>query len=334
MNIAINGFGRIGRQALRIILEKHPELNVVLINDPGDGAALAHLLEFDSNYGHFDCEASFTSGALTVKEKKITVTQTKDPAGLPHQEKKVDIVLECTGKFCKKEDASLHLKAGAKKVILSAPGKDEIDGTFVLGVNEETYDPKTMNIISNASCTTNSLAPVAKVLDESFGIVNGLMTTIHSYTNDQVILDVAHRDLRRARAAALNMIPTSTGAAKAIGLVLPNLKGKLAGISVRVPTPTVSLTDLTVILAKEATAEQINAAFEKAAAGPMKGILGVEKRPLVSMDYKQDPRSSIVDAPSTQVIGNRLTKVLAWYDNEWGYSCRLVELAAFIGKKL
>ena len=199
MNIAINGFGRIGRQALHLILEKHPELNVVLINDPGDGATLAHLLEFDTNYGHFDCAASFQDGVLTVKGKKITVTQTKDPATLPHKEKKVDIVLECTGKFCKKEDASLHLKAGAKKVILSAPGKDEIDGTFVLGVNEGTYDSKKMHIISNASCTTNSLAPVAKVLDEAFGIEHGLMTTIHSYTNDQVILDVAHKDLRRAR---------------------------------------------------------------------------------------------------------------------------------------
>jgi len=334
MNIAINGFGRIGRQALHIILENHPELNVVLINDPGDGATLAHLLEFDSNYGHYDCKASFADGVLTVKSKKITVTQLKDPAALPHKALKVDIVLECTGKFCKKADAELHIKAGAKKVILSAPGKDEIDGTFVLGVNEETYDGKKMHIISNASCTTNSLAPVAKVLDETFGIEVGLMNTIHSYTNDQVILDVAHKDLRRARAAALNMIPTSTGAAKAIGLVLPNLKGKMSGISVRVPTPTVSLTDLTVILKKKVTAEEINAAFEKAASGKLKGILGVEKRPLVSMDYKKDARSSIVDTLSTQVIGDRLAKVLAWYDNEWGYSCRLVELAKYIGQQL
>ncbi|MDD4287244.1 MAG: type I glyceraldehyde-3-phosphate dehydrogenase [Candidatus Peribacteraceae bacterium] len=342
MNIAINGFGRIGRQALHLILENHPDMNVVLINDPGDGATLAHLLEFDSNYGHYDCGATFKDGTLTVKGKKITVTQTKDPATLPHKELKVDIVLECTGKFCKREDAALHLKAGAKKVILSAPGKDEIDGTFVLGVNEGTYDPKKMSILSNASCTTNSLAPVAKVLDESFGIAFGLMTTIHSYTNDQVILDVAHKDLRRARAAALNMIPTSTGAAKAIGLVLPNLKGKMSGISVRVPTPTVSITDLTVTLKKKTTAEEINAAFEKAAAGPMKGILGVEKRALVSMDFKKDSRSSIVDAPSTQVIDDgsaslttgTLAKVLAWYDNEWGYSCRLVELAEFVGKRL
>lgn len=334
MNIAINGFGRIGRQALHIIFEEHPDLNVVLINDPGDGATLAHLLEFDSNYGHYDCGASCADGVLTVKGKKIAVTQTKDPSTLPHKEKKVDVVLECTGKFCKKEDASLHLKAGAKKVILSAPGKDEIDGTFVIGVNEQTYDPKKMHIISNASCTTNSLAPVAKVLDETFGIEVGLMNTIHSYTNDQVILDIAHKDLRRARAAALNMIPTSTGAAKAIGLVLPSLKGKMSGISVRVPTPTVSLTDLTVILKKKATAEEINAAFEKAAGGKLKGILGIEKRPLVSMDFKKDARSSIVDAPSTQVIGDKLAKVLAWYDNEWGYSCRLVELAEFIGKQL
>lgn len=334
MNIAINGFGRIGRQALHIILEQHPDLHVVLINDPGDGATLAHLLEFDSNYGHYDCAASFTDGTLTVKGQKITVTQTKDPATLPHKELKVDIVLECTGKFCKREDAALHLKAGAKKVILSAPGKDVIDGTFVLGVNEETYDGKNMHVISNASCTTNSLAPVAKVLDDTFGIEVGLMNTIHSYTNDQVILDVAHKDLRRARAAALNMIPTTTGAAKAVALVLPQLKGKLNGISVRVPTPTVSLTDLTVVLKKDTTVEEINAAFEKAASGKLKGILGVERRPLVSMDFKKDPRSSIVDAPSTQVIGDNLAKVFAWYDNEWGYSCRLVELAKFIGASL
>jgi glyceraldehyde 3-phosphate dehydrogenase len=334
MNIAINGFGRIGRQALHIILEKYPDLNVVLINDPADGATLAHLLEFDTTYGHFDCGASFADGKLTVRGRTIMVTQTKDPATLPHKDLKVDIALECTGKFCKKEDASLHLKAGAKKVILSAPGKDEIDGTFVMGVNEKTYDGKTMHVISNASCTTNSLAPVAKVLDEAFGIEYGLMTTIHSYTNDQVILDIAHKDMRRARAAALNMIPTSTGAAKAIGLVLPQLKGKMNGLSIRVPTPTVSLTDLTVTLKKKATVEEINAAFEKAAAGPLKGILGMEKRPLVSSDFKKDERSSIVDALSTQVIGDTLAKVFAWYDNEWGYSCRLVELAEHIGKKL
>jgi glyceraldehyde 3-phosphate dehydrogenase len=334
MNIAINGFGRIGRQALHIILEKHPELSVVLINDLSEGTTLAHLLEFDSTYGHFDCGASFSSGKLTVRGRTITVTQVKDPATLPHKDLKVDIVLECTGKFCKKEDAALHLKAGAKKVIVSAPGKDEVDGTFVLGVNEETYNPKTMHVISNGSCTTNSLAPIAKVLDESFGIEVGLMTTIHSYTNDQVILDISHKDLRRARAAALNMIPTSTGAAKAIGLVLPSLKGKLNGLAVRVPTATVSLTDLTVLLKKKTTAEEINAAFEKAASGKMKGILGVEKRPLVSSDFKRDERSTIVDAPSTQVIGDHLAKVFAWYDNEWGYSCRLVELAEYVGERL
>lgn len=334
MNIAINGFGRIGRQTLHIMLEKHPDLNVVLVNDPGDGKTLAHLLEFDSNYGHFEGNPSFADGKLTIKGKTITVTQTKDASVLPHKDLKVDIVLECTGKFCKREDAAIHLKAGAKKVIISAPGKDEIDGTFVLGVNEETYDPKTMHIISNGSCTTNCLAPMAKVLDESFGIEYGLINTIHSYTNDQVILDISHKDLRRARAAALNMIPTSTGAAKAIGLVLPRLKGKLNGLSVRVPTPTVSLTDLTVLLKKKATAEEINAAFEKAASGPMKGILDVEKRPLVSMDFKKDARSSIVDALSTQVIGDHLAKVLSWYDNEWGYSNRLVELAEYVGKKL
>ncbi|MFH0770224.1 MAG: type I glyceraldehyde-3-phosphate dehydrogenase [Candidatus Peregrinibacteria bacterium] len=334
MNIAINGFGRIGRQVLRIILEKHPDLKVVLINDLVEPATLAHLLEFDSTYGHFNCTITLKDGSLVTDHGTIKLTASKDPSVLPYKELKVDLVLECTGKFTKREDAAIHLKAGAKKVIISAPGKDELDGTFVLGVNEETYDPKTMHVISNGSCTTNSLAPVVKILDESFGIEHGLMTTIHSYTNDQVILDVAHKDLRRARSAGLNMIPTSTGAAKAIGLVLPNMKGKLNGLAVRVPTPTVSLTDLTVQLKKKATAEEINAAFEKAATGKLKGILGLEKRPLVSTDFKGDTRSSIVDALSTQVIGDSLAKVLAWYDNEWGYSCRLAELAAFVGKQM
>ena len=334
MNIAINGFGRIGRQALRIILTSHPDLRVVLINDLTDGATLAHLFEFDSTYGTFESEAEFKDGKLKTKHGAITLTTCKDPAELPHTQCKVDVVLECTGRFTKKADAALHLKAGAKKVIISAPAKDEVDGTFVIGVNHESYDPKTMHVISNASCTTNSLAPVVKVLDETFGIEHGLMTTIHSVTNDQVILDFPHKDLRRARSAGLNMIPTTTGAAKAVGLVLPHLKGKLNGLSVRVPTPTVSLTDLTCVLKKATTADAINAAFARASKGALKGILGIENRPLVSMDFKGDARSSIVDGPSTQVMDGTLAKVLAWYDNEWGYSNRLVELAAYVGRKL
>lgn len=333
-NISINGFGRIGRQALRIILEKHPDLHVVSINDLTNGETLAHLFEFDTTYGKFDSMASFKDGKLKTKFGDITLTAEKDPTKLPHKDLKVDIVLECTGKFTKKADASLHLAAGAKKVIISAPAKDEVDGTFVIGVNLEKYDPKSMHIVSNASCTTNSLAPVVKVLDDAFGIVSGLMTTIHSYTNDQVILDFPHKDLRRARSAGLNMIPTTTGAAKAVGLVLPHLKGKLNGLSVRVPTPTVSLTDLTVVLKKATTPEEINAAFKKAEAGTMKGILGVEDRPLVSMDFKGDERSTIVDSSCTQVMDGTLAKVYAWYDNEWGYSNRLVELAKYIGSKL
>ncbi len=333
-NIAINGFGRIGRQALRIIIEKHPDLHVVSVNDLTDGATLAHLFEFDSTYGNFDSEADYKDGKLVTKFGEIVLTAEKDPTKLPHKNLKVDIVLECTGKFTKKADAALHLQAGARKVIISAPAKDEVDGTFVLGVNEKTYDPKTMHIVSNASCTTNCLAPMAKVLSDTFGITYGLMTTIHSYTNDQNILDFPHKDLRRARAAAINMIPTSTGAAKAIGLVIPELQGKMNGTSIRVPTPTGSITDLTVVTAKPTTVEEVNAAFEKAATGPMKDILGIEKRPLVLQDFVMDPRSSIVDAALTQVIGGTLVKTFSWYDNEWGYSNRIVELAKYMGERL
>ncbi len=338
MNIAINGFGRIGRQALRIIEEKHPDLNVVLINDLTDGETLAHLLEFDSTYGRYASgKISFKAGVLKTDNDEIKITASKDPALLPHKELKVDVVLECTGRFTKREEAALHLKAGAKKVIISAPCKDKADGTFCIGVNEETYDPKTMDVISNASCTTNCLAPMAKVLHDNFQIIGGFMTTIHSYTNDQQLLDLPHKDLRRARAAALSMIPTSTGAAKAIGLVIPDLLGKLDGISIRVPTPTGSITDLVVVVKKETTKEEVNAAFEKASKGKMKGILGYETRPLVSRDYVGDPRSSIIDAPNT-FVGTRdgitSIKALSWYDNEWGYSNRIVELAKFIGEKL
>ncbi|MFA6038997.1 MAG: type I glyceraldehyde-3-phosphate dehydrogenase [Candidatus Peribacteraceae bacterium] len=333
-NIAINGFGRIGRQALRIVIDEHPDLHVVAINDLGDGPTLAHLFEFDSTYGNFEADSEFKDGKLVTKHGAIPFTAVKDPSQLPHKDMKVDIVLECTGRFTKKDDAALHIKAGAKKVIMSAPAKDAVDGTFVMGVNHETYDPQTMHVVSNASCTTNCLAPMAKVLHDSFGIEYGLMTTIHSYTNDQNLLDLPHKDLRRARAAAINMVPTSTGAAKAIGLVIPALEGKMNGVAVRVPTPTGSITDLTVTLKKEATAEQINAAFEAAADGPMNGILGLEKRPLVLQDYVGDPRSCIIDAALTKVIGGNLAKVFGWYDNEWGYSCRIVELAEFMGKKL
>ena len=328
MNIAINGFGRIGRQALRIILEKHPEVRVVLINDLTDDTTLKHLFQFDSTYGRYENPKAFDG---------IMMTAEKDPAALPYSKLKVDVVLECTGVFRTREKASAHLKAGVKKVILSAPGKDEIDGTFVIGVNENQYDAGKMDIISNASCTTNCLAPMAKVLHENFVIKSGFITTIHSYTNDQRILDFPHKDLRRARSAAENLIPTTTGAAKAVGLVIPDLKGKLDGMAVRVPTPTGSITDLVVTVEKSTNAEAVNAAFKKASKGSMKGILGYEERPLVLRDFVGDSRSSIIDAPSTKVMSDgdtTIVKVIGWYDNEWGYSCRLVELAEMVGGKL
>ncbi|HLD07492.1 MAG TPA: type I glyceraldehyde-3-phosphate dehydrogenase [Candidatus Peribacterales bacterium] len=338
MNLAINGFGRIGRQALRIIQTKYPEIEVVLINDLTDGHTLAHLFEFDSTYGHFDCgDSCYKDGLLSTKHGAIRVTASRDPATLPHRELKVDVVLECTGAFTKREDAAKHLDAGAKKVILSSPAKGDIDGTFCIGVNEKDYDPKTMHVISNASCTTNCLAPMAKVIHENFTIKQGFMTTIHSYTNDQNLLDLPHKDLRRARAAAENLVPTTTGAAKAVGLVLPALKGKLDGFAIRVPTPTGSMTDLTVIVEKETSVEKVNAAFKKASEGPLKGILGYEERPLVLKDFVGDPRSCIIDAALTSVRtenGQTLVKVLGWYDNEWGYANRLVELAELVGSKL
>ncbi len=336
MNIAINGFGRIGRQALRIILEKHPKVNVVLINDLTDTKTLAHLFEFDSTYGIYASnEVSSTETSIKIRRNSIQVTALKDPAELPHKDLKVDVVLECTGRFTKRDEAALHLKAGAKKVIISAPCKDTADATLCMGVNHETYDPKTMHVISNASCTTNCLAPMAKVLHDSFGIDHGYMTTIHSYTNDQNLLDLPHKDLRRARAAAVNMVPSSTGAAKAIGLVLPDLNGKLSGISIRVPTPTGSLTDFTVVTKKSTTTEEVNAAFEKAASkGSLKGILRVENRPIVSHDIVGDPSSCIIDSALTNVTSGNLVKAFGWYDNEWGYSNRIVELAEYVGGKL
>lgn len=332
MNIAINGFGRIGRQALRIIFEKHPDLNVVSINDLTEPAMLAHLFEFDSTYGHYDAGISISGDTLKTKHGSIKITAEKDPTKLPHKDLKVDVVLECTGRFTKREDAAMHLKAGARKVIVSAPCKDKADATICIGVNEDIYDAKTMDVISNASCTTNCLAPMAKVLNDSFGIVSGLMTTVHSYTNDQNLLDLPHSDMRRARAAAVNIVPTSTGAAKAIGHVIPELDGKLNGVAIRVPTPTGSITDLTVITSKKTTKEEVNAAFKKAEAGRMKNILQVEDRPLVLKDFVGNPHSCIIDSELTQVIGDNLVKVFGWYDNEWGYSNRLVELAAMVGK--
>ena len=335
MNLAINGFGRIGRQALRIILTKHPDIQVVLINDLTDPETLAHLLEFDSSYGHFDDgNVSVKGDMLITKGQSIKITAQKDPSLLPHKDLKVDVVLECTGFFTERNKAAVHLTAGAKKVIISAPAKDQVDGTFCMGVNNETYDPKTMHIISNASCTTNCLAPMVRVLQDAFGIEHGFMTTVHSYTNDQNLLDLPHKDLRRARAAAINIVPTSTGAAKAIGLVVPELLGKMNGISIRVPTPTGSINDISVTLSKKVTKEEVNAAFEKAAKGKMKGILRVETRPIVSKDIVGDSHSCIIDAALTDVIGDSMVSAFGWYDNEWGYANRLVELAQYVGEKL
>ncbi len=331
--VGINGFGRIGRQALKAIIERSPDLEVVAVNDIVDVATNALLFKHDSTYGAFGGTVEHTDDAIVVNGKVIRSLMVSNPAELPWRDMGVDIVIESTGRFTDADKARAHVEAGAKKVIISAPAKKE-DVTIVLGVNEATYDPAAHTIISNASCTTNCLAPVAKVLNDTFGIERGLMNTIHSYTNDQRILDVAHKDPRRARSAGLNIIPTSTGAAKALSLVIPELKGKLDGFSLRVPTPTVSIVDLTVDLGREAVADDLNAAFRAAAAGPMKGILGVSDEPLVSTDFKADARSSIVDSAYTLVIGGRFAKVLAWYDNEWGYSCRVADLARFVAERL
>jgi len=329
MKVAINGFGRIGRQFLRAALKKGSAIELIAINDLVPAEQLAHLLEFDSVYGRFDGEVKVDGDELLVNGKAVKIFAERDPAVLPWADLGVDVVVESTGFFTNRAGASKHLTAGAKKVLISAPAKDP-DVTIVLGVNDEQYDPATHHIISNASCTTNCLAPIAKVLDDSFGIVKGLMTTTHAYTADQRLIDAPHRDPRRARAAALSIIPTTTGAAKAVGEVLPALKGKLTGLSLRVPTPTVSVIDLVAELAKPATAEQVNAALRAAADDT---VLGYETRPLVSMDYKGDPRSSIVDATSTLAVGDNLVKVISWYDNEWGYSNRLVELTELIATK-
>ncbi len=333
--VGINGFGRIGRQVFKAIQQGGFDdlYEVVGINDLMDTKGLAHLLKYDSTYGRFDAEVTSTRNALKVNGKEIKVSAGKSPADLPWDDLEVDLVIESTGRFTKAADAEGHIDAGADKVIITAPATGE-DITIVLGVNEDAYDPEEHDIISNASCTTNCLAPVAKVLLERFGIKKGLMTTIHSYTNDQVILDGPHKDLRRARSAAVNIIPTTTGAAKAVALVIPELKGKFDGFSLRVPTPTVSLIDFVIETDAKATVRSVNQALKDAAASDaMQGILGYTDEPLVSSDFREDPRSAIVDGASTMVIGENMVKVVAWYDNEWGYSCRVAELAALVCEK-
>jgi glyceraldehyde 3-phosphate dehydrogenase len=334
VRVGINGFGRIGRQVLRAIREYYPnDIDVVAFNDLGDLETMAHLFRYDSNYGRYHGKVEVKDGALIVDGDEIKALAEKDPAALPWKSLNVDIVIESTGRFTDKDSAGKHITAGAKKVIISAPAKNE-DITICLGVNEETYDPARHHIISNASCTTNCLAPAAKVVNDKYGIVRALMTTIHSYTNDQQILDLPHKDLRRARAAALNIIPTTTGAAKAVSLVIPDLKGKFDGLAVRVPTPTVSLVDFVAEVKTGTTKDELIASFEEAANGRMKGILGVSHEPLVSTDFKGDSRSSIIDVESCQVMGGTMIKVVTWYDNEWGYSCRVADLTKLIGSKL
>ena len=333
VKVGINGFGRIGRNIVRAAQQQGIDLGLVAVNDITTPQTLAHLLKYDTILGHFPGTVAVDGDSIVINGKRVKVLAERDPANLPWGELGVDVVVESTGRFTDATKAKAHIDAGAKKVIISAPAKNE-DITIVLGVNDKAYDPAKHHIVSNASCTTNCLAPVAKVLSDTFGIETGFMTTVHSYTNDQVILDTPHSDLRRARAAALAIIPTSSGAAKALHLVLPELKGKLTGFALRVPTPDVSLVDLTVLLEKAATAEQINAAFSKAAEGSLKGILGVSDEPLVSADYLHESRSTVVDLLSTLVIGDRHAKVLAWYDNEWGYSCRTVDLVQKIGALL
>jgi glyceraldehyde 3-phosphate dehydrogenase len=331
--IGINGFGRIGRQSFKAMLDYYAnELEVVAINDLFDAQTNAHLLKYDSNYGRFPGTVEVEGDNLVVNGKRIRVLAMKDPAQLPWKDLGVDLVIESTGVFTDAAKASAHLQAGAKKVIISAPAKGE-DITIVLGVNEDKYDPKKHNIVSNASCTTNCLAPAAKVIFDKFGIKRALMTTVHSYTNDQRILDLPHRDLRRARAAALNIIPTTTGAAKAVALVIPELKGKFDGFSLRVPTPTVSVVDFVADVEKPTTVAEVNAAFKEAAQGRMKGILDYTEEPLVSMDFKGDPHSSIIDGPSTMVMDGTMVKVVSWYDNEWGYSVRVADLAHYMAQK-
>jgi glyceraldehyde 3-phosphate dehydrogenase len=334
IRVGINGFGRIGRLVLRAMLERYPgQIDVIAFNDLGDLDTMAHLFKYDSNYGRFNGTVEKRSGSLVINGDELKVLSEKDPAALPWGDLGCDVVIESTGRFTDRESAGKHLQGGAKKVIISAPAKNE-DITICLGVNDEKYDPASHHVISNASCTTNCLAPAAKVVNDKFGIRSALMTTIHSYTNDQQLLDLPHKDLRRARAAGVSIIPTTTGAAKAVALVIPELKGKFDGIAYRVPTPTVSVVDFVAQLEKSTTAEELNAAFEEAANGRMKGVLGVSKEPLVSIDYKGDSRSSIIDGLSTQVMGGTMAKIITWYDNEWGYSCRTADMTHMVGGKL
>ncbi len=331
IRIGINGFGRIGRNVLRASLGD-PALEFVAINDLTDAKTLAYLLKYDSVHGMLDVPVEAKDDHLLVDSRPIKILAQKDPKDLPWRDLGVDYVIESTGRFTNRDEAAKHLAAGAKRVIISAPSKDA-DVTLVLGVNEKAYDPKTHRVVSNASCTTNCLAPVAKILLERFGIKHGLMTTVHSYTNDQQLLDLPHKDLRRSRAAAVSMVPTTTGAAKALHLVLPQLKGKLDGLAIRVPTPNVSLIDLTVELESDATPADVNAAFRAAAQGPLQGILQYSEDPVVSVDMNGNPHSSIVDAPLTAGLDKRMVKVIAWYDNEWGYSCRVRDLVKYIASR-
>ena len=333
IRVGINGFGRIGRQSMKAMLERHPhDIEVVAINDLTDTQTNAHLLKYDSTYGRFPGEVQATEDTLVVNGHSIKVISQRDPAQIPWGDLGVQLVIESTGFFTDADKAAAHLKGGAKKVIISAPAKGE-DITIVLGVNDNMYDPAKHNIISNASCTTNCLAPTAKVLNDTFGIEHGLMNTIHSYTNDQRILDQVHKDLRRARSAGANIIPTSTGAARALALVIPELKGRFDGMSLRVPTITVSVVDFVATLRKNTTRDEINATFAEAANGPLNGILAITEEPLVSTDFRGDSHSSIVDGLSTMVLGGNMVKIIAWYDNEWGYSSRVADLADFIGQK-
>lgn len=329
VKVGINGFGRIGRNVFKVAFDNSDQYEIVAINDITDPKTLAHLLKYDSCFGKYEPEVEAKDDAIVINGKQVKILAVRNPEDLPWKELGVEVVIESTGLFTKKIDAEKHIKAGAKKVIISAPASDE-DITLVLGVNDEKYDPDIHHIISNASCTTNCLAPFAKIVDEEFGIERGLMTTIHSYTNDQKILDLPHSDLRRARAAAVSMIPTTTGAAKAVSLVLPQLKGKLNGMAIRIPTPAVSVVDIVFELKQETSKEAVNEAFKRASEGELKGILGFCDEPLVSIDFKQDTRSSIIDALSTMVVEGKMLKVLSWYDNEWGYSNRVVDVMKLI----
>ena len=334
VRVAINGFGRIGRNVLRSAKQAgRDDIDFIAVNDLTDAETLAHLLRYDSVHGKYPGTVEVSDDGIVVDGDTIRVLSERDPAQLPWSDLGVDIVVESTGLFTKRDAAAKHLEAGARKVIISAPAKQE-DVTIVLGVNEDKYDPDRHDVISNASCTTNCLAPVVKVLSDAFGFRHGVMTTVHSYTNDQNILDLPHKDMRRARAAAMSMIPTTTGAARATGLVLPEVDGRIDGMAIRVPTPDVSLVDLVAELEKDVTIEELNQAFEAAADGRMKGVLGVSREPLVSIDYTGNPHSSIVDAVSTSVMQGRMVKVLSWYDNEWGYSSRVVDLVSYVGERL